>query len=242
MQPSFQVPNILSFFFFFNLKKYIPDKAGHFERNLKEGVLLLGVVFGYFHLVTVTVHPYTSSYLDRVSAHILGLVNSPQKAVVEQYPPNFALSLKFWDRNLCSVFIPYELNPCVVEMLELNSVLVTVCLLSLLFCYFPLFTNKSRNMNRLEQHHFIHYNLFITVCSHIILFPLKQLFILYPAGAINENNKVHLCWLMQKPQQLSNGHSRKERSVCLVSWKRNGISLQVSGFGLSVLVDQTWST
>lgn len=120
-------------------------------------------------------------------------------------------------------------------MLELNSVLVTVCLLSLLFCYFPLFTDNSRNMSRLEQHHFIHYNLFITVCSHIILFPLKQLFILYPAGAVNENNKVHLCWLMQKPQQLSNGHSRKERSVCLVSWKRNGISLQVSGFGLPVL-------
>lgn len=164
-----------------------------------------------------------------------GLWTPPQEAVVEQYPPNFALPLKFWDRNLCSIFIPYELSPCVVDMLQLNSVLVTVCLLRLLFCYFLLFTNNSRNTSRLGQHHFIHYNLFITVCSHIILFPLKQLFILYPAGAINENNKVHLCWLMQKPQQLSNSHSRKERSVCLMSRKSNGISLQVSGFGRSVL-------
>lgn len=79
--------------------------------------------------------------------------------------------------------------------------------------------NEQAKPETLYSLHLIHYA-GLSNYPFSFLFPLRQLFILYPAGAINEKNKDKLGPLVlpnAETPQLSNRRSGKERYLCASS-------------------------
>lgn len=82
-----------------------------------------------------------------------------------------------------------------------------------------------------EPLHSLH-RTFLLYYPFSFLFPLRQLFIIYPAGAINEKSKFCLCWLMQKPTTFQQPQWEGKVSMYFISWNRDSCSLKVLAFGL----------
>lgn len=81
-------------------------------------------------------------------------------------------------------------------ILEPTSLLVTVCTLRFLFLFHK--CQQENEHGGTKPLYSLHWTLLLYYPLSF-LFPLRQLFIIYPAGAINEKNKFCLCWLIQKP-------------------------------------------
>lgn len=85
---------------------------------------------------------------------------------------------------------------CALEILEFTSPLVAGCILRL-FLLLPSVQKCQQENERAKPEplyslHLIYYT-GLSYYPFSLLFPLRQVFIIYPAGAINEKNKVHLC-------------------------------------------------
>lgn len=172
----------------------------------------------------MTEHPYSSSSLDRICVPVLGLGTPPKRLCLSNSPTFYIETAKFWDRNMHSTFI-HGLNTCALEIVDLTSLLVTGCIQRLFFLLLPSVhkcqqENEQAKPETLYSLHLIHYA-GLSNYPFSLLFPLRQLFILYPAGAINEKNKDKLGPLVlsnAETPQLSNRYSGKERYLCASSF------------------------
>lgn len=163
--------------------------------TLKEDIsLCLLFVFGWFSLGTMIAHSYWSSSLGSVCVLVLSLETPPQRLCLN-IASDFTLRLQSSGTGTHIQHSSEGKIMCLVNIGAHQS--VSDCMHTGIF----ISVHKCQQENEHGETEPL-YSLHWTVLLYYpfsSLFPLRQLFIIYPAGAINEKNKFYLCWLMQKP-------------------------------------------